>query len=464
MFYSKKSTSVYNNSLKQIFSMTWKTSLLILFATVMVAFIPLSVYATVDDGNLRKITPDGQYEIGMSWQPSGPIEPGIDYLFNFEIREGMSQKNIDDASFNFDVVKDGIITDNVSSTFGALTKTISFDSPGMLNLIVSDINSSTQQVDFTFPVGTEKSTKDGISFVKKNYNAEPKIYFCGSAKDLKTCLDKQITGDAGWFGKVTVMIYAPGWNNDSHARESIGHTAESPLTITSRSGEGHFELDYCNDSDSKGLIETGTDTGVFYGRLKLSGMDHDMNNDGVQETKLGGTSCKNSPFDEYAKIETGRDGAVTVDWKYNPENNSVTTNSLTYSWNVATIEFVENEYPINGVVEFNFTDKDMSDIPKDKVDLNFKVWSDSDMAGILVEATQDGNWKAKNPYHFNIQSDEESNGDNLYVQKGDTIYVEYVDTTLPTIGPNGESWMKKDTLDIIATSSVVNGYPYVTIR
>ena len=106
----------------------------------------------------------------------------------------------------------------------------------------------------------------------------------------------------------------------------------------------------------------------------------------------------------------------------------------------------------------------MSDMPKDKVDLNFKVWSDSDMAGILVEATQDGNWKAKNPYHFNIQSDEESNGDNLYVQKGDTIYVEYVDTTLPTIGPNGESWMKKDTLDIIATSSVVNGYPYVTIR
>ena len=444
--------------------MTWKTSLLILFATVMVAFVPLSAYAAVDDGNLRKITSDGQYDIGMSWQPAGPIEPGIDYLFNFEIREGMSQKNIDDASFNFDIVKDGIISDTVSSTSGIITKTISFDSPGMLNLIVSDINSSPQQVDFTFPVGTETTTKDGISFIKKNYNAEPKIYFCGSAKDLKTCLDNQITGDAGWFGKVTVMIYAPGWNIDSLARDSIGHTAESALTITSRTGAGNHELGICNDSDSEGLIETGPNTGVFYGRLKLSGMDHDMNNDGVKETGLGGTSCKNSPFDEYAKIETGRDGAVTVNWEYNPENNAVVTNTLTYSWNIATIEFLEDQYPIDGVVEFMFTDKDMSDIPKDKVDLNFRVWSDSDMAGILVEATQDGNWKATKPYHFNIQSSEESNGDNLHVQEGDTLYVEYVDTTLPAFGPNGESWSKSDTLDIIGTTSVVNEYPYVTLR
>ena len=63
--------------------MTWKTSLLILFATVMVAFVPLSAYAGVDDGTLRKITSDGQYDIGMSWQPAGPLQPGIDYLFNF---------------------------------------------------------------------------------------------------------------------------------------------------------------------------------------------------------------------------------------------------------------------------------------------------------------------------------------------------------------------------------------------
>ena len=447
--------------------MTWKTSLLIVFATVMVAFVPLSAYAAVDDGNLRKITSDGQYDIGMSWQPVGPLQPGIDYLFNFEIREGMSQKNIDNASFNFDIVKDGIITDTASSTTGTLTKTISFEEPGLVNLLLTDVNSSTQQIDFTFPVGNEKSSKNGISFAKKNYNAEPKIFFCGSAKDLKTCMKKEVKGDVGWFGKVTIMIYAPGWNNDSDKRDRIGATADSALTITSRGdGNKNAELSYCNDSNSEGLIETGPNTGVFYGRLKLSGMDHDMNNDGVKETSLGGTSCKNSPFDEYAKIETGRDGAVTVNWEYNPEDNKTVTKTMTYGWNIATIKFLEDEYPLDerNKVQFKLKEKDLGDIPKDKVDLEFRIWSDSDSAGITVEATQDKNWKHKKPYYFYIQDHEESNGDNLYAQEGDTLYVEYVDTTLPAIGPNGEQWSKTDTLDIIGTTTVTSGYPYITLR
>jgi hypothetical protein len=441
--------------------MTWKTSLLILFATVMVAFVPLSAYATVEDGNLKKITSDGQYEIGMTWQPAGPIQPGIDYLFNFEVREGMTQKSIDNASFNFDIVKNGIVTDSTSTNSGAITQTISFDKPGIVNLMLTDVNSSTQQVDFTMPVGTETSTKDGISFIKKNYNTEPKIYFCGSAKDLKTCLKKEITGDANWFGKVTIMIYAPGWNTDSDKRDSIGNTAESALTVVSRGdGNTNFEVGTC----SNGLIETGTDTGVFYGRLKLSASDHDVNNDGVIDTKLGGTSCKNSPFDEYAKVETGRDGGVTVNWEYNPEDNKTVSKSITYSWNLATMNFLEDQYPLNSVVEFKLKEKDLGDMPKDKLKLTFRAWSDSDLAGITVEATQDKNYKHTKPYHFNIQDYDESNGDNLHAQEGDTIYVEYVDTTLPRVGPNGELNSKSDTLDIIATTSVTSGYPYITLR
>jgi hypothetical protein len=337
--------------------------------------------------------------------------------------------------------------------------------------MLTDVNSSTQQVDFTMPVGTESKTKDGISFAKKKYNAEPKIYFCGSAKDLKTCLKKEIKGDdkAGWFGKVTIMIYAPGWNNDSDKRDRIGATEESALTITSRGGTAtNAEIGVCNDNSKgqEGLIETGPNTGVFYGRLKLSGMDHDMNNDGVKDTKLGGTQCKNSPFDEYAKIETGRDGAVTVNWEYNPEDNKTVSNSVSYGWSIATIKFLDDVYPLDGKtkVEFKLKEKDLGDMPKDKVDLNFRVWSDSDMAGILVEATQDANWKHKKPYWFYIQNYDESNGDNLYAQEGDTLYVEYVDTTLPALGPNGEYYSINDTLDIVATTTVTSGYPYVTLR
>jgi hypothetical protein len=315
------------------------------------------------------------------------------------------------------------------------------------------------------PVGTETKTKDGISFMKKkNYNAEPKIYFCGSAKDLKTCLKKEAKGDVSWFGKVTIMIYAPGWNNDSEKRDSIGHLAESALTITSRSGSANHELGICNDSNSKGLIETGPNTGVFYGRLKLSGMDHDMNNNGSLDTGLGGTSCKNSPFDEYAKIETGRDGAVTVNWEYNPENDNTVTKSMTYEWSVAKISFLEESYGIGDTVQFKFKDKDLGDIGKDKADIDFRVWSSSDMAGITVDITQDANYKMKKPYHFMIQDESDSNGTRLFAQEGDTLYVEFVDTTLPRAGPNGEQWSKSDHIEIVATTSVTSGYPYVTLR
>jgi hypothetical protein len=381
----------------------------------------------------------------------------------------MSQKNIDDASFNFDIVKDGIVTDSTSTNSGTITQTINFETPGLVNLMLTDVNSSTQQVDFTMPVGSDTKTKDGISYAKKNNSAEPKIYFCGSAKDLKTCLKKQITSDAKWFGKVTIMIYAPGWNVDSQMRDSIGHTSESALTITSRGdGNQNHSVGVCNNASKgqQGLIETGPNTGVFYGRLKLSAMDHDMNNDGVKDTKLGGTSCKNSPFDEYAKVETGRDGAVTVNWEYNPENNKTVSNSLTYGWDIATIKFLEDEYPLDdqNKVQFKLKEKDLGDMPKDKIDLNFRVWSDSDMAGILVEATQDGNWKHKKPYFFYIQDHDESNGDNLFAQEGDTLYVEYVDTTLPRVGPNGEIYSTADTLDIIGTTHVTSGYPFITLR
>ncbi|MCH1607639.1 MAG: hypothetical protein L7R49_02095, partial [Nitrosopumilus sp.] len=341
------------------------------------------------------------------------------------------------------------------------TKTISFDTPGLVNLMLTDVNSSTQQVDFTMPVGNETVTKDGISFAKKKYNAEPKIYLCGNSKDLKTCLDKQLD-KANWFGKVTIMVYAPGWNEDSDKRDSIGNTAESALTITSR-GDGNqtFKQGICTDT---GLIETGEDTGVFYGRLKLSGMDHDINNDGSKDTGLGGTQCKNSPFDEYAKIETGRDGAFTVNWEYNPEANKTVTATLPYSWNIATISFLEEEYSMNSVVQFKFKDKDLGDMPKDKSEVTFRVWSSSDMSGITINASQNDNYKMKKPYFFNLQNHDESNGFNLYAQEGDTLFVEYVDTTLPQVGPNGERYSLTDTLDIVGTTSVGSGYPFIQLN
>ena len=116
------------------------------------------------------------------------------------------------------------------------------------------------------------------------------------------------------------------------------------------------------------------------------------------------------------------------------------------------------------MVQFKFKDKDLGDIAKDKANIYIRAWSDSDMAGITIKLTQDANYKMKHPYHFLLQDHDESNGERLYAQEGDTIYIEYEDSTLPKVGPNGEQWSKSDHIEITATTSVTSGYPYVTIR
>jgi hypothetical protein len=43
--------------------------------------------------------------------------------------------------------------------------------------MLTDVNSSHQQVEFTMPVGAEKKTKDGITYAKRTMNAEPQMFF-----------------------------------------------------------------------------------------------------------------------------------------------------------------------------------------------------------------------------------------------------------------------------------------------
>ena len=74
------------------------------------------------------------------------------------------------------VVKDGIITDSTSTNSGTITQTINFETPGIVNLMLTDVNSSPQQIDFTMPVGTSNTSERwNILHAKKNYNAEPKM-------------------------------------------------------------------------------------------------------------------------------------------------------------------------------------------------------------------------------------------------------------------------------------------------
>ena len=67
------------------------------------------------------------------------------------------------------------------------------------------------------------------------YEPKPQMWFSSSySKDLGTFLDKEKYEGYAWQGKVMVMIYAPGWNEDPDKLDSIGTSDETPIGVIVR--------------------------------------------------------------------------------------------------------------------------------------------------------------------------------------------------------------------------------------
>jgi len=384
----------------------------------------------MEDGLLAKYSSDGQYKIEIKWSPSGELKPDTDYFFVFHVKDAKTDMNLDENSFNLDIIQNGkIINEHIKDFNSSLfAKKFHFTDSGLVNFVLSDINNSDQTVKFTMKLDSEQSflTNDNGFTSKKKTDGKPVIFACGfekNAKTLQKCYQTKTDDNYGWFGKVNFLIYAPGWNEEPDKVEYIGQNAANPLTITSRSDHGFSELGICD-----GFVETGADTGLFMGRVKLSGHDHDVNGDGVVDTKFGKTKCSNSPIDEYGKIEAGRNGAVTVNWQYQDDPVKVVSKSINFHWNVGELNFLQNQYNVDDKIEFTFYDRDMYKVAEKEFDLNFKVYSDSDRAGIIIQTGQ--NYKFKEPFDFTVNT-EETVGESLHVSNGDTIYVQYDDCTLP---------------------------------
>ena len=271
------------------------------------------------------------------------------------------------------------------------------------------------------------------------YEPQVQMWFSSkNTKDLGTFLKYEKYEDYSWEGKINVMIYAPGWNEDSAKVDTIGTEDETPIGVIVRnSSEGSSgavkSLSPC------GFAETGPDTGLFYGRIKLSGTDLDTNGDGVGEMGFGKSSCANMSegtskpsHREAAKLESSQSGALTVWWQYNEEDDQVIAKSATYSMSEANVEFSQEYYDATDRVLVNLTDKDLNGKPKDKAQVFARVYSDSDRTGIKVIFD-----KKLNPQIVFLTTDDESSSKRLYVQPGDTIYAQYDDYLMPPVDADG---------------------------
>ncbi len=97
----------------------------------------------------------------------------------------------------------------------------------------------------------------GFTVVKKTTGVIMK--FCiNEAFTLQDC--KERYEGLGWTDRINVLIYAPGWNEDSNKIDVIG-TSTNPITVSTGSNRV-TEVDFS---------ETGPDTGIFMGVVKMTG-------------------------------------------------------------------------------------------------------------------------------------------------------------------------------------------------
>lgn len=217
-----------------------------------------------------------------------------------------------------------------------------------------------------------------------------------------------------WTDKVYITVIAPNLNKDSMKNEKIGNDKKSWLTIQTREKklEGYE------------LIETGSDTGIFTGEIKLTGFaNYDAKGDGKIEKFLGNTSGS-GPTD--GQLGCRENDGIKVGLKVNDIEYS---GAALIRWNIGEIQWNKPEYKIADTGTIIVIDPD-ANLNPDLIDLlPIRIWSDSDPIGMTLTAVETG--VASGIFFADIQFGDKTSNVSLKVQKGDSVVAEYIDRTLP---------------------------------
>ena len=184
----------------------------------------------------------------------------------------------------------------------------------------------------------------------------------------------------GWTDRINVLIYAPGWNFDSDKIDQIG-SVTNPIDVYTDAAR----------VDNVEFSETGPDTGIFFGVVKMTGASMYTVHDTFKTTvKTPGmtmdmdmTGRTISSYDRAVMIATSpQDGRVTVAWE---ANDDVTVmKSAYYGWQIGQVEFDKDAYDVNEKVTFFMRDTDLWKHHREFFTNYVKVYSDSDRSGIHV--------------------------------------------------------------------------------
>jgi len=218
-----------------------------------------------------------------------------------------------------------------------------------------------------------------------------------------------------WTDKIKISIIAPSWNSGKYLIDSIGDTEDHPIKISTRE---HFLKPYR-------FTETDVNSGIFTAEVILTGFSHDADGDGDIDTiprTLG-----NGPTNGF--LEVDRDSSITVSFEF--ADGVVLTESVPVSWNLGTIKFSKENFFSDDSVIIRVIDIDMNLNPEALDQIPIQLFSDSDVAGIEVNAVEKSESSGLFIATISLSQTSPSSGNRLYSLPGDEIFAKYDDHTLP---------------------------------
>ena len=218
-----------------------------------------------------------------------------------------------------------------------------------------------------------------------------------------------------WTDKISMKIIAPSWNADRHVIDSIGDDEENPIKISTRE----------NSLEPYRFTETDVNSGIFTAEVILTGFLHDANGDGNFDTTPRTTG--NGPTNGFLEID--RDSAVTISFEF--ADGVVLTESVPIGWNVGTLQFSKENILSGESITIHVVDPDMNLNPESLDRLPLQIFSDSDVAGIEVDAVETSENSGLFMTDVFLSQTLPSSANRLYSIPGDKIFAKYDDNTLP---------------------------------
>lgn len=242
--------------------------------------------------------------------------------------------------------------------------------------------------------------------------------------------DKQVYS---WTDKVRIIIDAPSWNENKNGIDFIGDEEGYFIKISTH---GHKLEPYK-------LVETTPSSGIFTGEVILTGFSHDADGDGDIDTQPRTTGT--GPTSGF--LEADRDDGITISFEF--ADGVVLTQNAQIRWNESKIGFDKTSYLPDETAKIQITDPDMNLNPEASDTITVEISSDSDVAGLIVDAVETSENSGIFVANVLFTSYDKSSGNRLHAILDDRIYAKYVDRTLPS------PYNTNDDLDVI-TEAVIS--------